>query len=258
MSLDKADNLGSQTFESLVSEMPPSQEFEWHFQGETDISDWHYVLRMRITATPPEKKWSTWQGIGGQFTPPPNPNKPGIRIPGGHSAADGPGAVVFADGHTDVYARGVDDALWQQYYDPSSGWSGWFRHDDGGILGSSPTVVANGPGHRDVYIRGLDDGAVYHKWWTGSWSAWESLGGEIKGVPAAVVFPSGYTDLYVHGMDGALWQQYYDPSGGWSGWLRHDDGGVVASSPTVVANGPGHRDVYAVSLDGGMHHKSWS
>jgi len=170
-----------------------------------------------------------------------------------------PTVVVFDDGHTDIYARGMDDALWQQWGNPNGGgWSGWFRHDDGTKLGSAPTVVASGPGHRDVYLRGQHDGAVYHKWWLGSWSAYESLGGVIKGAPAAVLLNGDHTEVYAVGQDDALWQQTFKRASGWSGWLRHDDDGILRSSPTVVARSAASRDVLFQGSDGAVHHKRWS
>lgn len=237
MSMDKDDRLGTLTMDVPVASLPSSQEWNWTCKRDdsTGYSDWNYRVRIRASYEGGGPCWHGWYLLGGQ-----------IR--------DDPGVVIAGDA-VDLYVRGTDDALHQQYWVPDSGWSGWLRHDDGGILGSGPCVVSSGPDHRDVYIRGAN-GAVWHKWWNGSqWSAWDDLGGQIQGGPG-VVIAGGTTDIYARGMDDALWQKYWDGSS-WSDWFRHDDGAILGSGPCIVASGPDHRDVYIRGANGAVWHKWW-
>ena len=237
MSMDKDDRLGATTMDVPVASLLTTQEWDWTFKRKdwSGYSSWDYRVRIRASYDGGRASWHGWYSLGGQ-----------IR--------DEPGVVIAGD-TVDVYARGINDVLHQQYWIPSRGaWSGWIPHD-GGILGSGPCVVSSGPDHRDVYARGAD-GGVWHKWWNGAkWSGWEDLGGEIQGSPG-VVIAGGKTHIYARGMDDALWEKYRDGSS-WSEWRRHDDGGILTSGPCVVSSNPNHRDVYARGADGGAWRKWW-
>lgn len=190
--------------------------------------------------------WHGWFGLGGQVK-------------------GAPAAVFPAPGLIDVYARGMDDRLWQKWFDGSKWNPGdldWAQHDDGTFrLGSAPAVVSTGVNDRDVYVRGAD-GGVYHKFWDGSkWNGWFGLGGEIKGAPAVVCPTPSTIDIYVRGMDDRLWQKWWDGSK-WNpsddGWLPHDDNGFkISGEPAVIASGANFRDVYARGKDGRVYHKWW-
>ncbi len=199
--------------------------------------------------------WHGWESLGGQI--------------------QGAPGVVIAGNATDVYVRGMDNALWQKTWTPGSAWTGWIRHDDRTVLGSSPsvvrlgsspTVVSSEPKNRDVYICGSSgsDGTVWRKYWhaDSGWHPWEPLGGpkpRMKGAPG-VVIAGNATDVYVRGMDDALWQNTWTPGSAWTGWNRHEPGydpTVLGSSPTVVSSGPKHRDVYIRGYGGDLCHKYW-
>lgn len=190
-------------------------------------------------------KWQGWFGLGG-------------------SIKGSPAAVFPTPDTIDIYVRGADDRLWQKWWDGQK-WNpsdeGWEPHEDGFTLTSSPSVIARGADFREVFARG-EDGAVHHKFWDGSkWSPWFGLGGQIKGAPAAVEPAPGTIDIYVRGMDDSLWQKWWDGKN-WNpsdeGWSRHDDGQLLASSPSAVCDGAGVRDIYARAPDGSVIHKNWS
>ncbi|HEX8126101.1 MAG TPA: serine hydrolase, partial [Allosphingosinicella sp.] len=190
-------------------------------------------------------KWNGWFGLGGQIK-------------------GAPAAVAPTADTIDIYVRGMDDRLWQKWWDGSK-WhpsdDGWTVHDDGAFrLGSSPSVISRGAGFRDVYVRG-QDGAVYHKFWDGSkWNGWFGLGGSIKGAPSAVGPTPDTIDIYAKGTDDRLWQKWWDGSK-WgpsdSQWHPHDDGMILGSSPSVLAEGAGFRDLYARHPNGTVIHKFW-
>jgi murein DD-endopeptidase MepM/ murein hydrolase activator NlpD len=193
--------------------------------------------------------WSAWQPLG---------------RPDGFVTIIGPPSVVKPTAETiDIYVRGSDDRLYQKWWTGTQ-WMppelGWAPHDDGDFrLGSSPAVMTGGVDFRDVFVRGRN-GVPHHKFWDGkTWSAWLSLGGEIKGAPAVVCSPAGTADIYVRGMDDRVYQKWWTGTE-WVpnvGWLPHDEtpGFALGSSPSVVA-GPGNsRSVYVRGQDGRVYHK---
>jgi hypothetical protein len=92
-----------------------------------------------------DQGWSAWEALGGQF-------------PAGATFAP----ISRMPGHVDVFARGLDDHIWQQYY--SNGWSGWFRIDDAPVAGD-PTVMSFNQDHVQLFVQGTD-GQLWTKWWT--------------------------------------------------------------------------------------------
>jgi hypothetical protein len=192
------------------------------------------------------QKWHGWFGLGGAIV-------------------GAPSAVFIKPGVVDIYVQGTDGRLWQKWWDGTR-WNpsdeGWAMHDDGGFrLGSAPCVIARDANHRDVFVRG-QDGRVYHKVWDGQkWHGWFGLGGAIVGAPSAVFIKPGNVDIYVQGTDGRLWQKWWDGTR-WNpsdeGWVMHDDGQFrLGSSPAVIIDGPGTRDVYVRNRDGSVSHKYW-
>ena len=78
------------------------------------------------------------------------------------------------------------------------------------------------------------------------WSAWEQLDGEITEAPAIASWASGRLDVFVRGMDDALWHKAWDGTA-WSGWEYL--GGVITSSPAAVSWGPNRIDIFALGQD---------
>jgi hypothetical protein len=176
-----------------------------------------------------------------------------------------PAAVYVGSGVIDVYARGLDDRLYQRWWDGAQ-WNPtdrWYLHDDGAFrLASSPAVIAWGDNQREVYAQGTD-GAVWTKSFDGaSWGPWNSLDGGIKGAPSVVsVNTELRADLYVRGWDDQIWQKWRVDQDWYPGtleWTQHQDGGFqLGSSPAVVAYGTAFRGVYASDPNGVLFFKYW-
>lgn len=64
-------------------------------------------------------------------------------------------------------------------------------------------------GRLDIFACGQDN-ALWHKWYDGRWSDWESLGGVITSDPGAVSWGNGRIDVFARGQDNALWHKWYD------------------------------------------------
>ncbi|HEX5502693.1 MAG TPA: hypothetical protein VFW96_08725, partial [Thermomicrobiales bacterium] len=91
-------------------------------------------------------------------------------------------------GQIRVFARGTDNALYDNHAADGVTFSGW--HSDGGVLTAAPAAAAYAPtgGAPTLYLfaRGTD-GALWERHTTDgtSYTAWASLGGQLVGAPAA-------------------------------------------------------------------------
>ena len=91
------------------------------------------------------------------------------------------------------------------------------------------------------------------------WSGWFGLGGPpggMLGPPATVSRNRDVCNVYARGADNALWQLAW-ANGRWHGWGRHNDGGVLASRPSVDTMGPNHEHVFVRGTDGAVWQKFW-
>ncbi|HWS89402.1 MAG TPA: hypothetical protein VN282_20680 [Pyrinomonadaceae bacterium] len=170
---------------------------------------------------------------------------------------DAPAAVSRSPEVKNVYARGLNNSLWQNSWFGGN-WGGWEPHNDGSILSSAPAVISTGPFHEQVFVRG-EDHAVWTKEWTASngWTGWESLGGKINDAPTAVSRQAGIVNVYAWGKDDRLWQiSKYD--GKWHDWQQHLDGFPLASRPVANSLGPDHEQVYVQGRDKGVWTKWWA
>lgn len=91
-----------------------------------------------------ELGWHGWELNGGQLV-------------------GAPGAVSRRPTITDVFARGVDNRLWQNSWNFDH-WTGWSKHEDGFSLGSSPAVSTMDRDQVQVFARGTD-GQLWGKRW---------------------------------------------------------------------------------------------
>ena len=114
---------------------------------------------------------------------------------------------------------------------------------------SHPAAVSWSNGRIDTFVRGSDD-ALWHRWYDGGWSDWESLGGVLTSGPAVASWAPGRLDVFARGTDNALWHRWYD--GGWGGW--ESLGGVLTSAPSAVSWASGRLDVFARGTDNGLYH----
>ena len=117
----------------------------------------------------------------------------------------------------DVFARGLDNALWSKFWNPGNGWSNWFSL--GGTITSDPVVVAQSQsvgcfrpraGQRPL-VQVLEP-----------WQRLEQLvlarrnhhlrSGRRRRNPNQL-------DVFARGLDNALWSKFWNPGNGWSGWF---------------------------------------
>lgn len=199
--------------------------------------------RMAVYALYP-RGWSPWVWLG---APPGN-------------VVGAPAVVSRNAGACNVYVRGSDNALWQRAWH-NGRWHDWGRHNDGGVLASSPAAGTMGQDHEHVFVRGTD-GNVYQKFWTGSagWSGWFNLGapaGGFNGGPAVISRNNDVCNVYVRGNDNALWQKAWH-NNRWHPWGRHNDGAVLSSDPTLGTMNGNHEHVFVRGTDGNVWQKFWT
>lgn len=186
--------------------------------------------------------WSPWRSLGGRL-------------------ASGPSVVASGPGRLDVFARGIDDALWTTTWTTAGGWGRWSSL--GGRVTSDPDAASWADGRIDVVVRGMD-GAIWQRVLSrGAWSGWFGLGGSSASGPAIASRAPGRLDVLTTRTDGRLSVRAWDGTR-WSGW--NDLGGLLGSDPdaAVEPGGPlGTLHVVAAggdgtSLYGRAHRTSWT
>ncbi len=107
-----------------------------------------------------------------------------IRENLGGRVSSAPAAVVRGEHGVDLFAKGMDNAIWHKWWDGRN-WSDWESLHGVHLilLLVYPLWSAN---RLDVFATDANR-AVWHKWWDGNaWSDWENLGGTVSSAPAAV------------------------------------------------------------------------
>lgn len=144
----------------------------------------------------PGSGWAPWGTIGGNLT-------------------SAPALESHSDGILDVFARGTDGSVQQQWWDGTK-WSGWGSLG-GGIIGA-PASVNRQPQDLDMYVRGAAD-ALYQRHWdsVNGWGGFTVLDPTPLGSAVAVVSDSpGRTVLFMR--DGVVLYQKTLQGGTWSPW----------------------------------------
>lgn len=172
--------------------------------------------------------WGPWRTIGGVSTASP--------------AASCTGDITA---QPTVYVRGGDGAVWRR----SLAAGGWSSLGAQLLLGTAPAVTpAVGgvcPAQQDLFAVGTNLGVYERR------GSWVPVGGQSVFSPTVLQLPSGRTELYLIGLNGALYTAGRAPgSTTWSGFVRI--GGQFESSPSaqLLANGPGQRVVIGRGGDG--------
>jgi hypothetical protein len=97
-----------------------------------------------------------------------------------------PDAASITRGHWEVFTRGLDDAIWHNYF-VNGRWSGWRSLGKPSVgVDSDPAATASPAGNVYLFVRGADH-QIWFRWLDldGRWRDWESLGGQAIGSPDA-------------------------------------------------------------------------
>jgi len=181
--------------------------------------------------------WHNWETLSGQI-----------------KTGTDPASVSWGLGRIDTFLQGTDGIIYTKYYDVNSGgWSG-FAAPVPTVVGSGPAVASWSSGRLDLFARGTG-GDLIHAWYDGTWHNWESLGGQIMAGtnPAAVSWSSGHIDVFLQGTDGVIYQDTYNTTSGWSGFMSPVPT-IVGSGPAVSSWGQNRLDVFARGTGGDLIH----
>jgi hypothetical protein len=172
------------------------------FAFGSDSNLWH------IWQTAPNGGWGGWDSLGS---------------PSGVQAGQ-PRVARNADGHLEVFAVGAN-AVWHiGQTSAGGGWAGWdsLGAPAGAMLLGALDIGQNADGRLEVFTPDFN-GDAWHTWQTspgGSWSGWDSLGGE----PASLAVGANadgrmevFAEARVATGSHALWHRWQEaPNGGWS------------------------------------------
>jgi hypothetical protein len=171
--------------------------------------------------------WGPWRTIGGVSTAPP--------------AASCTGDFTA---QPTVYVTGGDGAVWRRNV-AAGGWSSLGAQL---LFGTSPAVIpAVGgvcPAQQDLFAVGTNLGLYERR------ATWVPIGGRSVFSPTVLQLPGGRTEVYLIGLNGALYTASRAPgSTVWSGFTRI--GGLFESSPSAQLwqTGSGLRTVVGRGTD---------
>ncbi len=91
-------------------------------------------------------------------------------------------------------------------------------------------------------------------WYSGTFSAWESLGGIITTVPKVASWEPNRLDVVATGTDWAAYHKWWDGTS-WNGW--EDQGGTFTSKLAITSWAAGRLDVFGLGTDNSLYHKSY-
>jgi hypothetical protein len=177
-------------------------------------------------------------------------------------------AISPIQGGVSLFAGSTNGDVLSAFFDPRYGnaWSRWFSLGGRDVLAPNAKVaaVSSVPGGASLFVVGKD-GAVWSAHFDPRvanpvWSNWYSLGGKVRpgNSIAAISSIEGGVSLFVVGLDGAVYTNFFDPrvaNAQWSGWLAL--GGAVRLNTEIaaVSSKPGGVSLFIVGVDGTVSSK---
>jgi hypothetical protein len=160
----------------------------------------------------------------------------------GGVARSEPAAVSWGPGHSAVFVRGSDGALWYLMWDngATTGWTSL-----GGQITWNPHVVSMGPGHLIVFYRGTNQQLWYREYANGVWGPHTNLGGTLTSSPIGISWGPGHVAVFTRGQAQDLWYRQRTGST-WDSWVSL--GQIFQVDPVVVSRGSGLMDVFVRGL----------
>jgi hypothetical protein len=143
-----------------------------------------------------------------------------------------------------LYVRGAEGRLWERQWNGSAwSWNDTGRDVMGRVValthGNSASVA--GPDIRSyLFVQGTDR-ILWERYWNGAAWAWNDTGRLVDGEPLVIArgnlgaIDSGglRINLFVRGLEGRLWERYWNGSA----WSWSDTGMAVAGNPAAVVYG---------------------
>lgn len=156
--------------------------------------------------------WGSWQSLGGGFK-------------------SGPAVSSWNNQEMNVFAIGLDDALWNNQWSAGT-WSGWVSlGGPGQALRSTPAAVSRGDGKVDVFALGADK-HIWQRSHDNGWQPWASRGGTAGQGPAVASWHANRLTLVAVDENQKPMVCEWD-RGVWSAWSGQDSG--LTSAPAAVS-----------------------
>ncbi len=156
-------------------------------------------------------------------------------------------AVSPTPGHVDLFVIGFDNAVWSTWWEQAAGWQPWFQlHKETTFDHTTQTVTAlsRTPGHVDLFAIGFDN-AVWSTWWeqTASWQPWfqihqETVFDHSDQRVRALSRNADHVDLFLAGLDNAVWSTWWQPDPPGMGQLSADRSTIVFDSGPLTSDLP--------------------
>jgi hypothetical protein len=173
--------------------------------------------------------WLPWQSLGGSSL-----GAPALTMVGE------PAQPV-------VYVRGGDNKLWRR---TPVGWGGvpagpTLAADPGGLAATGGAAAFA----EEAFVT-ASDRTIWN--WRRA-DGWHQVGGQSNRAPTATLLPDGSTDLFVVGLDDAVWTSHRPLNGEFGAFTKV--GGTLTSAPTAVVDittRPAARVVLGLGTDGNL------
>ncbi len=183
------------------------------------------------------------------------------------------GSTAGGDIRLNVFVRGADRRLWERYWDGSA----WSWVDTGRMVAGRPVALVRGDlasvSGSDVrinlFVRG-EDYKLWERYWNGSSWTWVDTGMYVSDDPVVIVrgdlgsvAGSGIRiNLFVKGLDGKLWERYWNGSS----WSWNDTGRGIVGRPSILMRGATHTvtgsdvriNLFARGTDGRLWERYWN
>ncbi len=174
-----------------------------------------------------------------------------VRVSGtaAGAAASEPAAGRDESGHLALFVRNADGAVAGAWRAAGAPWAAW-RSEGGHVMGR-PVFGLGRDGGLALFVLGTD-GLVYQKSRQAAvWSDWKGLpAAAVPGEndPALAVNAGGARQLFLRGVDDAVYTTRQEPSGDWNAWASL--GGKAATRPAAVRDAGGRLHLFFLGTDG--------
>jgi hypothetical protein len=184
-----------------------------------------------------------------------------------YNAFAGPaGVLVNSSGMIDLFGEWNYHSIYHYHQTSLTSWS---LETLGGQLFSDPSPVSNSDGTFEVFAIGAHQDIWHVKQVSpgGSWGQWSNLGGlsyhDTGSLPSrapygyihpmAVKNPDGRLEVFILGIDRAMWHiKQTTPGGSWGAWQSLGGSGLFW--PTVAMNINGTLEIFADGMDNAVWH----
>jgi hypothetical protein len=182
--------------------------------------------------------WTAWQDLGGAIT-------------------SAPAAVSWGSGRIDVFARGANGEVVQNYRDGAGGWAGWSTPGElrGMVLRSAPSCTSLEQNTINCVALREGYGGVTQFWWNGQRWDRNDLGGDATSAPAIVAWGRGRLSLLVRNSNGTIIHKYWQPGfADWSPpqWEAVGNGAQLFSAPACTSRDVGVIDCFSLGANGAV------